>query len=132
MPRTPRVGPLARIVGAIAACSSCSWSSAVHLLPRCGTLPRDHHRPHEPVILKSVTELSRYRRQRLVRVRRQPDQRTSLLPSFLAGSETLFIRQGADIAYIDFSGLKSQAIAVNANRTRSPSRCRRPGSSQPC
>ena len=44
-------------------------------------------------------------------------KRTSLLPSFLAGSETLFIGQGTDIAYIDFSGLKSQAIAVSANRT---------------
>jgi hypothetical protein len=30
---------------------------------------------------------------------------------------TLFVGQGTDIAYIDFSQLKSQAIKVNANRT---------------
>jgi hypothetical protein len=41
----------------------------------------------------------------------------SLLPSFLAGSETLFIGQGTDIAYVDFSQLKSQAIKVNADRS---------------
>ena len=44
-------------------------------------------------------------------------KRTSLIPSFLAGSETLFIGQGTDIAFVDFSRLKSQAIAMNADRT---------------
>ena len=44
-------------------------------------------------------------------------KRTSLLPSFLAGSETLFVGQGTDIAFVDFSQLKSQAISMNANRT---------------
>ena len=44
-------------------------------------------------------------------------KRTSLLPSFLAGSETLFVGQGTDIAFVDFSQLKSQAITMNANRT---------------
>jgi Protein of unknown function (DUF4230) len=44
-------------------------------------------------------------------------KRASLLPSFLAGSETLFIGQGTDIAFIDFSQLKNQAITMNANRT---------------
>ena len=44
-------------------------------------------------------------------------RRTSLLPPFLAGSETLFIGQGTDIAFVDFSQLKSQAITVSADRT---------------
>jgi Protein of unknown function (DUF4230) len=44
-------------------------------------------------------------------------KRSSLIPSFLEGSETLFIGQGTDIAYVDFATLKSGAIAVNANRT---------------
>jgi hypothetical protein len=44
-------------------------------------------------------------------------KRTSLLPSFLAGSETLFVGQGSDIAFVDFGQLKSQAIKMNANRT---------------
>ena len=41
----------------------------------------------------------------------------SLLPSFLQGSETLFIGQGTDIAFVDFSHLKGNAIQVSANRT---------------
>ena len=41
----------------------------------------------------------------------------SLIPSFLAGSETLFIGQGTDITFVDFSQLKSQAITVSADRT---------------
>jgi Protein of unknown function (DUF4230) len=41
----------------------------------------------------------------------------SLLPSFLAGSETLFVGQGTDAAYVDFSQLNSQAIKMSANRT---------------
>jgi hypothetical protein len=72
----------------------------------------------EPVILKSITNLSRYEAASgSFEVVVDLTQRTSLLPSFLAGSETLFIGQGTDIAFIDFSSLKSQAIQVNANRT---------------
>ena len=72
----------------------------------------------EPVILKSITELSRYEAASgSFEVVVDLTQRTSLLPSFLAGSETLFIGQGTDIAFVDFSGLKSQAIKVNAART---------------
>jgi hypothetical protein len=44
-------------------------------------------------------------------------KRSSLIPSFLEGSETLFIGQGTDIAFVDFSQLKSKAITMNANRT---------------
>ena len=43
--------------------------------------------------------------------RRQPD------PSFLEGSETLFIGQGTDIAFVDFATLKNGAIAVSKDRT---------------
>ena len=40
-----------------------------------------------------------------------------LIPSFLEGSETLFIGQGTDIAFVDFATLKNGAIAVNSDRT---------------
>ena len=33
-------------------------------------------------------------------------RRISFVPSFLQGSETLFIGQGTDIAFVDFSQLK--------------------------
>jgi hypothetical protein len=44
-------------------------------------------------------------------------KRSSLIPSFLEGSETLFIGQGTDIAFVDFATLKNGAIAVNKTRT---------------
>jgi hypothetical protein len=70
-----------------------------------------------PVLLKSITALSRYEAasgsfQVVVDLSQH-----SLLPSFLQGSETLFIAPGTDIAFVDFGGLKGSAIKVSANRT---------------
>ncbi|MBV9092543.1 MAG: DUF4230 domain-containing protein [Streptosporangiaceae bacterium] len=92
--------------------------SAVHLLPLL-------HNPFaesttvrsEPALLKSITALSRYEAasgsfQVLVDVTTR-----SSLPQFLEGSQTLFVGVGTDIAYVDFSQLKSQAITVSADRT---------------
>jgi hypothetical protein len=68
--------------------------------------------------LKSITNLSRYEAASgSFEVVVDLTKRTSLIPSFLEGSETLFIGQGTDIAFVDFSTLKSQAIKMNANRT---------------
>jgi hypothetical protein len=93
--------------------------SAVHLLPQLrNPFATTTTVRTEPVILKSITELSRYEAASgSFEVVVDLTQRTSLLPSFLAGSETLFIGQGTDIAYIDFSQLKNQSIQVNAART---------------
>jgi hypothetical protein len=92
--------------------------SAVHLLPQLrNPFAETTSVRSQPVILKSITELSRYEAASgSFEVVVDLTKRTSLLPSFLAGSETLFIGQGTDIAYIDFSGLKSQAISMSANR----------------
>ena len=72
----------------------------------------------EPVILKSITQLSRYEAASgSFEVVVDISKKTSLLPSFLAGSETLFVGEGTDIAYVDFSQLKNKAITMNADRT---------------
>jgi hypothetical protein len=92
--------------------------SAVHLLPQLrNPFAETTTDRSQPVLLKSITALSRYEAangsfQVVVDLKQ-----SSLLPSFLQGDETLFIGQGDDIAYVDFSGLKNQAIAVNSNRT---------------
>ena len=120
MARTPRIGSLAGIVGAVAAVLVLVVVlSAVHLLPQLrNPFAETTTVRSQPVILKSITQLSRYEAASgSFEVVVDLTKRTSLLPSFLAGSETLFVGQGTDIAYIDFSGLKSQAITVNANRT---------------
>jgi hypothetical protein len=93
--------------------------SAVHLLPRLGnpfaetTVDRS-----SPALLRSISSLSRYEAasgsfQVIVNL----DQRSSWLPSFIMGSQTLFVGQGTDIAFVDFSKLKGSAITVSANRT---------------
>ncbi len=120
MPRMPRVGSLAGIVGAIAAVLVLIVVlSAVHLLPQLrNPFAQTTTVRSEPVILKSITNLSRYEAASgSFEVVVDLTKRTSLLPPFLTGSETLFIGQGTEIAFIDFSRLKSQAIAVNAGRT---------------
>src|ERR1700733_7886090 len=119
MARMPRVGSLAGWVGAIAAVLVLIVVlSAVHLLPQLrNPFAETTTETSQPVLLKSITSLSRYEAASgSFEVVVDLTKRTSLLPSFLAGSETLFMGQGSDIAYVDFSGLKSQAITMSANR----------------
>jgi hypothetical protein len=44
------------------------------------------------------------------------NHKANYLPSFLEGSETLFIGQGTEIAFVDFSQLKGKALHVSADR----------------
>ena len=93
MVRMPRVGSLAGIVGAIAAVLVLIVVlSAVHLLPQLrNPFAETTTVRSQPVILKSITNLSRYEAASgSFQVVVDLSQR-SLLPSFLQGSETLFI-----------------------------------------
>jgi len=120
MLRMPRMGSLAGIVAAIAAVLVLVLVlAAVHLLPQLrNPFAQTTTVRSQPVILKSITNLSRYEAASgSFEVVVDLTKRTSLIPSFLEGSETLFIGQGTDIAVVDFSGLRNQAITMNANRT---------------
>ena len=120
MARSPRVGSLAQIVvAAAAAVVLIVVLSAVHLLPQLrNPFAETTTVRSEPVILQSITDLSRYEAASgSFEVVVDLTRRASLLPSFLEGSETLFIGEGTDVAFVDFSGLKSQAIQVSADRT---------------
>jgi hypothetical protein len=117
MPRMPRVGG---IVGAIVAVIVLIVVlSAVHLLPQLrNPFAETTTVRSQPVILKSITNLSRYEAASgSFQVVVDLTKRSSLIPSFLEGSETLFIGQGSDIAFVDFATLKNGAIAVNKDRT---------------
>ena len=73
----------------------------------------------QPPLLKSITALSRYEAASgNFQVVVDLTQHTSFLPSFLAGSQTLFIGDGSVIAFVNFSGLKHNAIVVGPGRTR--------------
>ena len=93
--------------------------SAVHLLPQLrnpfATTTTDRS---GPALLKSITALSRYEAASgSFQVVVDLSKRTSFIPAFLSGSETLFIGQGTDIAFVDFSRLKGPAIKVSADRS---------------
>ena len=117
MPRMPRVGGI--VAAIVAVIVLIVVLSAVHLLPQLrNPFAETTTVRSQPVILKSITNLSRYEAASgSFQVVVDLTKRSSLIPSFLEGSETLFIGQGTDIAFVDFATLKSGAITVNSNRT---------------
>jgi Protein of unknown function (DUF4230) len=109
----------ALIAAVIAVIALVIAASAVHLLPqlrnpfRTTTTVRS-----QPPLLKSITSLSRYEAasgdfQVVVDLSRQ----IGFLPSFVAGSQTLFIGVGTDVAYVNFGQLKDGALDVSAGHT---------------
>jgi Protein of unknown function (DUF4230) len=93
--------------------------SAVHLLPQLrNPFAESTSIRNEPAVLKSITSLSRYEAasgsfQVIVDLSRK----TPYLPSFIEGTDTLFIGQGTVIAFVDFSGLGGNDIRVSPGRT---------------
>src|SRR5438046_4503031 len=116
MPRMPRVGGI--VAAIVAAIVLIVVRSAVHLRPQLrNPFAETTTVRSQPVILKSITNLSRYEAASgSFQVVVDLTKRSSLIPSFLEGSETLFIRQGTDIAFVDLATLTSGAITVNSNR----------------
>ena len=118
----PGGGLLGKVVIAVVALASVAVLllvlSAVRLLPQLrNPFGETTTITSQPVLLKSITALSRYEAasgtfQVVVDLTQH-----SLLPSFLQGSETLFIGQGTDIAFVDFGQLKGRAIQVSGSRS---------------
>ena len=117
MPRMPRLGGI--VAAIVAVIVLIVVLSAVHLLPQLrNPFAETTTVRSQPVILKSITNLSRYEAASgSFQVVVDLTKRSSIIPSFLEGSETLFIGQGTDIAFVDFATLKSGAIAVSKDRT---------------
>jgi Protein of unknown function (DUF4230) len=121
--RRPRghglVGRLAGLTAAIAAVVVLVIAlSAVHLLPQLrNPFGETTSVSSQPVLLKSITALSRYEAASgAFQVVVDLNHKANYLPSFLEGSETLFIGQGTEIAFVDFSRLKGKALHVSADR----------------
>jgi len=112
---TSRLGWVIAVVVAVAALVA----SAVHLLPQLrNPFAETTTDRSQPVLLKSITSLSRYEAasgsfQVVVNL----SQKTAFLPGFLEGSQTLFLGQGTDIAFVDFSHLKGKSLQVSPDRT---------------
>jgi Protein of unknown function (DUF4230) len=124
MARVPRgrglIGLLTGLAAAIAAVVVLVIVlSAVHLLPQLrNPFAETTSVRSQPVLLKSITALSRYEAASgSFQVVVDLSQKAEFLPSFMEGTQTLFIGQGNEIAYVDFSGLKGRAVEVSSDRT---------------
>ncbi len=92
-------------------------ASAVHLLPQLrNPFAQTTQERSGPVLLQSIVELSRYEAasgsfQVIVDI-----STSSILPSFLVGSDTMFVGVGTDNAFVEFSHLKGNAVQVSDDR----------------
>jgi hypothetical protein len=93
--------------------------SAVHLLPQLrNPFATTTTERSGPVLLKSITALSRYEAASgAFQVVIDLSTHTAFIPSFLDGTDTLFIGQGTEIAYVNFGQLSGKAIRVSPDRT---------------
>jgi len=123
MMRIPGSGLTGRLAGVaavvVAAAVLLLVLSVVHVLPTLrNPFTETTTERSGPVVLKSITELSRYEAASgSFQVVVDLTKSTSFLPSFIAGSQTLFVGDGTDIAYVDFAGLKGPDLRVSKNRT---------------
>ncbi len=92
--------------------------SAVHLFPQLrNPFAETTTQRSGPVLLTSIQQLSRYEAASgTFQVVVDISSGGSLLPSFLEGSDTMFIGVGTDNAYVDFSHLKGNAVQVSGDR----------------
>src|SRR6516162_9145710 len=114
------MGPLIGLAATIAVLvAGVAVITAAHLLPHIrNPFAESTTVRNQSALLKSITSLSRYQAasgsfQVIVDLSRK----TPYLPSFLEGSDTLFVGQGTVAAYDDFSQLGSRDIQVSRGRT---------------
>lgn len=114
------IGRLAALAAALAAVAALVVVlSAVRLLPQLrNPFAESTTVRSQPALLKSITALSRYEAASgSFQVIEDLSRKTAFLPSFIEGSDTLFIGEGTDIAFVDFSRLGGKAIQVSPDRT---------------
>ncbi len=120
--RARRLGRLTAVIAVIAAAviAIVLALSAVHLLPQFrNPLAQTTVDRSSPALLKSISALSRYEAASgSFQIVVDLQKRTSWLPTFIVGTQTLFVGEGTDIAFVDFSKLKGSAIQVSHNRTQ--------------
>jgi len=70
-----------------------------------------------PVLLKSITPLSRYEAASgSFQVVVDLSRRSSVVPAFLEGTQTLFVGVGTDVAFVDFSHLTGKDVIVSTKK----------------
>ena len=92
--------------------------SAIHLFPQLrNPFAETTTERSGPVLLTSIQQLSRFEAASgTFQVVVDISSGTPFLPSFLEGSDTMFIGVGTDNAYVDFAHLKGNDVQVSADR----------------
>ncbi len=92
--------------------------SAIHLFPQLrNPFAESTQETSGPVLLQSVQQLSRYEAASgTFQVVVDISTNSSILPSFLEGSDTMFIGVGNDNAYVDFAHLKGNDVQISSDR----------------
>jgi len=114
------MGPVAGVVATVAVIVAGALAlTAVHLLPRLqNPFAESTTVRSQPALLKSITSLSRYQAASgSFQVIVDMSSKTRYLPSFIEGSDTLFVGQGTVTAYDDFSQLGRGNIQLSPGRT---------------
>jgi uncharacterized protein DUF4230 len=106
-------------VAVVAVIAALLVLSSVHLLPQLrNPFAESTTVRSQPALLKSITALSRYEAASgSFQVVVDLSRKTAFLPSFIEGSDTLFIGEGTDIAFVNFGRLDGKAIQVSPDRT---------------
>jgi Protein of unknown function (DUF4230) len=112
-------GWIRRIVGAVAVVVVIALIAMglVALVPNLNPFRTEEVDRTGPAVLKSIRDLSQYHAavgEFQVVVDLEKD--VSFVPSFLAGERVLFVAAGTVNAYVDFSGLREDALTVSADR----------------
>lgn len=111
-----------RVIGAVVAVvvllGAVLVGSAIHLLPQLrNPFAESTQERSGPVLLQSIVELSRYEAASgTFQVVVDISTGGSILPSFLEGSDTMFIGVGSVNSFVDFGHLKGNAIQVSDDR----------------
>jgi hypothetical protein len=115
---TWRKRAIAAVVAVVLLLGAVLVGSAVQLLPQLRNPFADTTQERSgPVLLKSIVQMSRYEAASgTFQVVVDISSGNSFLPSFLAGSDTMFVGVGTVGAYVDFSHLQGDAVHVSDDR----------------
>jgi hypothetical protein len=115
LPRARGLRGLLLVVAGIAGL----WLLLGALIPSLNPFKTETKDRSQPVLLKSIENLSEYRAATAnLQVIVDVEQDTNLVPSFIKGERTLFVAAGTVDAAVDFSRLSKDPEAVRVSRDR--------------
>ena len=111
--------PTAKLVAAVAAIGLLLGALGAVVLPSLGLFKTETKDRSQPVVLKSLTDLSQFRAasanlQDIVEVERD----VKGVPSFIAGEKELYVVKGNVDAYVDFRRLRGDNVRVSEDGER--------------